>query len=196
MSKIDVINRCLLKLGEAPISSFNSAVYGKSYEVLYDDMKKMLLSMYPWRFAVGEKKLAKDIELYNNRAKYRLPNDYLMLLKVFDKQNDCAHFDNIGDITDYEIVEDFVVCDDRNGICVEYVKNIDDERKFSPLFREALVAKIASEISMRVKHSLELKQIFETEFYNLIRQAEFNNEIIKDVEKMPDNSWVLCRKSW
>jgi hypothetical protein len=192
MSKIDIINRCLLKLGEAPISSFNSAVYGKSYEVLYDDMKRMLLSMYPWRFAIGSKKLAKDIELYNKRAKYCLPNDYLMLLRVLSKQN---HL-NIDSVVDYEIVENFVVCDDGNGISIEYVKNIDDERNFSPLFREALVAKIASEISMRVKNSLELKQIFETEFYNLIRQAEFNNEIIKDVENMPDNSWVLCRKAW
>ena len=191
MSKIDIINRCLIKLGEAPISSFNSAVYGKSYEVMYDDMKKMLLSMYPWRFAIGEKKLVKDIELYGDRAKYCLPNDYLMLLRVFSNKvsDDCNQ-------VDYDVVENFVVCDAKDGISIEYVKNIDEERNFSPLFREALIAKIASEMSMRVKHSLELKQIFETEFYNLIRQAEFNNEIIKDVENMPDNSWVLCRKTW
>lgn len=191
MSKIEVINRSLLKLGEAPISSFNSAVYGKSYEVLYDDMKKMLLSMYPWRFAVAEKKLAKDVAPYNGKAKYCLPSDYLMLLKVYGS--------NVADAdytVDYEIVENFVVADCENGVVIEYVKNIDDDKKFSQLFREALVAKIASEISMRVKHSLELKQIFENEFYNLIRQAELNNEIIKDVENMPDNSWLLCRKAW
>ena len=192
MSKIEIINRCLLKLGEAPISSFNSAFYCKSYEVFYDDMKKMLLSLYPWRFAIGSKKLAKDVEDYNGRAKYRLPNDYLLLLKVFSKQNECDE----GLVSDYEIVEDFIVLDDKNGVALEYVKNVDDERNFSPLFREALVAKIASEISMRVKHSIELKQIFEAEFVSLIRQAEFNNEIIKDVESMPDNSWVLCRKAW
>ncbi len=191
MSKIDIINRCLIKLGEAPISSFNSAVYGKSYEVMYDDMKKMLLSMYPWRFAIGEKKLVKDIELYGCRAKYCLPNDYLMLLRVFSN-----NINGGSNQVDYEVVENFVVCDLKDGVCIEYVKNVDEERNFSPLFREALIAKIASEMSMRVKHSLELKQIFETEFYNLIRQAEFNNEIIKDVEYMPDNSWVLCRKAW
>lgn len=191
MSKIEVINRSLLKLGEAPISSFNSAVYGKSYEVLYDDMKKMLLSMYPWRFAVTEKKLAKDIAPYNGKAKYCLPSDYLMLLKVYGSNLAEADY-----TVDYEIVENFVVADCENGIVIEYVKNIDDDKKFSQLFREALVAKIASEISMRVKHSLELKQIFENEFYNLIRQAELNNEIIKDVENMPDNSWLLCRKAW
>ena len=159
MSKIEVINRSLLKLGEAPISSFNSAVYGKSYEVLYDDMKKMLLSMYPWRFAVAEKKLAKDVAPYNGKAKYCLPSDYLMLLKVYGS--------NVADAdytVDYEIVENFVVADCENGVVIEYVKNIDDDKKFSQLFREALVAKIASEISMRVKHSLELKQIFENEF--------------------------------
>ena len=49
------------------------------------------------------------MEDYNGRAKYRLPNDYLLLLKVFSKQNECDE----GLVSDYEIVEDFIVLDDK-----------------------------------------------------------------------------------
>ena len=49
---------------------------------------------------------------------------------------------------------------------------------------------------MRIKHSLNLKQALENEFLTLVRQAQLNNEIAKDAELIPDNSWVLVRESW
>ena len=49
---------------------------------------------------------------------------------------------------------------------------------------------------MRIKHSTSLKQMLDSEFLMLIRQAELNNEIIKDTELVPDSSWVLVRENW
>ena len=49
---------------------------------------------------------------------------------------------------------------------------------------------------MRIKHSLNLKQALENEFLTLVRQAQLNNEIAKDAELIPDNSWVLVREAW
>ena len=40
MSKVEIINRALLKLGEPPVSSLNDAAFGKSYETIYEDVKK------------------------------------------------------------------------------------------------------------------------------------------------------------
>ena len=37
MSKIEIINRALLKLGEPPVSSVNDTAFGKSYEMIYED---------------------------------------------------------------------------------------------------------------------------------------------------------------
>ena len=39
MSKVEIINRALLKLGEPPVSSLNDAAFGKSYETIYEDAK-------------------------------------------------------------------------------------------------------------------------------------------------------------
>lgn len=196
MSKIEVINRALLKLGEAPVSSLNTVAYSASYDVVYEDMKKLLLSSYPWRFAIGMKKLALVDELYNGKFMYKLPVDCLLVVNIYGV-SDIYDTNQVGDISEnYEISGDCVIADIKTGLKLEYVKLIDDVGSFTPLFREALAVKIASELAMRVKHSLQLKQMFDNEFMMLVKQAELNNEIMKDTEKLDDNSWVLVRKSW
>lgn len=196
MSKIEIINRALLKLGEPPVSSLNDAAFGRSYDIIYQDVKDLLLSSYPWRFAVGIKELAKTDEMFGDKFMYRLPVDCLLLLKVFGAEN--LLVDEARDLLtqNYEVASDCVVTAVDGGISVEYVKIIDDDRLFSRLFREAMAAKIAAELAMRLKHSLTIKQAMETEFFNLIRQAELNNEILKDIELVPENSWLLVREAW
>lgn len=194
MSKIEIINRALLKLGEPPVSSLNDAAFGRSFDIIYNDVKNLLLSSYPWRFAVAYKKLAREEEKFGDKFKYRLPADCLLLLKVYGCGND-AYGTGLDVTENYELACNCVVTSASLGVSAEYVKIIDDEKDFSFLFREALAAKLAAEFAMRIKHSIELKQMMENEFLSLIRQAELNNEISKDVENMPENSWLLVRKT-
>lgn len=196
MSKIEIINRALLKLGEPPVSSLNDAAFGKSYGMVYEDVRNLLLSTYPWRFAVEVKRLAKREEKYGGRAMYQLPKDCLLVLRVFGVATPEVTGIRLAAMSGYELANGAVVTENEDGVAAEYVKSIDDEGVFPPLFREALAAKIAAELSMRIKHSLELKQTFENEFFALIRQAELNNEIEKSREILPDNSWVWVRNSW
>ncbi len=196
MSKIQIINRALLKLGEPPISSLNDAAFGKTYDIVYNDMKKLLLSAYPWRFAVDIKQLAKKTEKYDDKFVYQLPLDRLLLIKVFgNKQNDISDMRAYSK-QGYEVANNCINTHQNNNLKVEYVKNIDDDILFPPLFTEALAAKMGAELAMRIKHSVAIKQNLDAEFYNFIMQAEYNNEIIKDVELIPDNSWILVRDCW
>lgn len=196
MSKIEIINRALLKLGEPPVSSLNDAAFGRTYDIIYKDVKDLLLSSYPWRFAVDIKELPRCEEMFGDKYMYRLPVDCLLLLKVFGADNVDWKNVHIAGAQNYEVANNCVVTAVKDGICAEYVKTIDDDAMFSQLFREAVAAKIAAELSMRLKHSLSLKQAMESEFFTLIRQAELNNEILKDVELVPENSWVLVRDFW
>lgn len=196
MAKIEIINRALLKLGEPPVSSLNDAVLGKTYDVVYEDVRKLLLSSYSWRFAVKTKRLAQCAEKKGDNFVYRLPTDCLLLLKIFGTKNNDVLPVRSAMVNRYEVAGDCIVTTVGNGVEAEYVSAIDNDALFSPLFREAMAAKIAAELSMRVKHSLNIRQFLEEEFLNLIRQAEFNNEIIKDAELVPDNSWVLVRDVW
>lgn len=196
MSKTEIVNRALLKLGEPPVSSLNDAAFGKSYETIYEDVKNLLLSSYPWRFAVACKHLAREEELYGERYRYRLPVDCLLLLKVFGAAANRVSGARPYASQSYELAGRCIVTPLKEGVDIEYVCAVDDDAAFPPLFREALAAKTAAELAMRVKHSHTLKQALENEFLLLIRQAEQNNEIAKDAELIPDNSWILVRESW
>jgi hypothetical protein len=194
MSKIEIINRALLKLGEPPIASLNDAAFGKSFDMVYQDVKNLLLSTYPWRFAVITQTLPKREQKYGARYMYTIPADCLFLIKVFaSSEQDMADV-RFRAAVDYELADGAIVSDVAQGLHIEYVRRLDDDATFPPLFREALAAKTAAELSMRVKHDFNLKQLFETEFFNLIRQAELNNEIMKSAEILPDDSWVKIRQ--
>ena len=196
MSKIEIVNRALMKLGEPPVSSLNDVQFGKSYEVIYDDIKELLLSSYPWRFSLEIKRLSRVEEKYGNKYMYKLPLDCLLLTRVFENSRDEGGDIRLEQYQGYEVVNNTIVTSSDRGVIAEYVKNIDDDMRFTSLFREAMAAKIAAELSMRIKHSTSIKQMLENEFMVLIRQAELNNEIIKDTELMPDSSWVLVRNNW
>lgn len=197
MSKIEIINRALLKLGEPPVSSLNDAAFGRSYDIIYNDVKDLLLSSYPWRFAVAVSPLAKLEEKYNGKFMYQLPQDCLLLLQVFGTENIMSDEEKKSySGRNFELMNNCVVTEADGGVSAEYVRIVDDDSKFPPLFREAVAAKTAAELAMRLKHSLTLKQAMESEFFSLIKQAELNNEIMKDVELMPDSSWIMARNSW
>ncbi len=196
MSKIEIVNRALMKLGEPPISSLNDAQFGRSYEIIYDDMKELLLSSYPWRFSVGIKYLPRLEEKYGDKYMYRLPSDCLLVLNVRGCEKTDVRDVSADRIVGYEIANNTIVTYVASGVSVEYVKNVSDDMGGSPLFREALSSKIGAELAMRIKQSTSLKQLLENEFYMLLKQAEANNEIVKDTELLKDSSWVLVRECW
>lgn len=197
MSKIEIINRALLKLGEPPVSSLNDAAFGKTYELIYDDLKNLLLSSYPWGFALTYKHLERREEKFFDKCMYQLPFDCLLLVGLRHAvSGGRAKGIHQSALQDFEIADNCLVCDEEKGVDVIYVRKIDDDAAFSFLFREALAAKLAAEFSMRLKHSVNFRQVFENEFYNLIKRAELNNEIVKSTEIMPDSSWVSIREVW
>ena len=196
MSKIEIINRALLKLGEPPVSSLNEAAFSKSYEMIYQDMLNLLLSAYPWRFAVKTMPLVRLNKMFRERFLYPIPADCLLILKVLPHHSaELADYRSDAS-SEFEVAQGCLVCRQKSGVEIEYVAKIDDDTCFSALFREALAAKIAAELAMRLKHSLNVKQSFDNEFFNLIRQAELNNEIMKSAEFMPDGSWIKVRHAW
>ena len=73
---------------------------------------------------------------------------------------------------------------------------VDFAKGTTALFKEALISWIAAEISVRVKNGADYKQLSIAEFDRYIAQAINNNEIVRDTESLPDNSWVSCRDNW
>lgn len=196
----NIINRALIKIGEPTILSIDQTPHGAMMGVLYDDFRKTLLSSHYWRFAIKRATLA-QLDVDTNSAAfnyaYALPADFLTLKEFGEgykipNQNPAI----LSSDARYSIENGKLLCKQDSGVTISYVANIKDTNLFTPLFREALVALIAAEASVRIKNSPQLKQLFMTEFDTYLNQARVNNEIMRDMETMPDNTWVTCREGW
>lgn len=96
----------------------------------------------------------------------------------------------------YSIEGNRMLCQQPGNINITYIADVSDPKLFTPLFKEALIALIAAEMSVRIKQGADYKQLFLAEFEKYIIQAQMNNEIVRDMETMPDNSWVTIRDTW
>jgi hypothetical protein len=194
---IKIANRVLIKLGEEPIGSLNETPFGPTMEYVYDDLRRSLLSMYPWRFAIETRDLAPiEEDTKNGYNKFLLPSDCLLFLGVGEMYKP----DDLRDIkmTSGELyqIRGSEIYSRFNPLHVRYVKDVKQEEKFSSLFREALICKIASELTTKIHLNPQLRSMFEQEFSQRVSEAMQYNEIIQDTQQLRDNSWVSIREGW
>lgn len=197
---IEIINRALIKIGEPPIVSINQHPYGESLGLIYEDARKALLSTHFWRFALKRTTLAKideDTESEVFAFSYALPSDFVQI-KSFGEMYKMPNFADKIIQTDarYSIEGNRILTREDGPIRICYVADEKDTIKFTPNFREALIAVIAAEISVRIKNGADYKTLFMQEADRYVMQAISHNEIARDMETMPDNSWVACRETW
>lgn len=194
----EIINRALVKLGEPLISSINQLPNGKAFELVYENWRKNLLSSYVWRFAVKKELLAPlDEQAATGRLyRFQLPSDCLIVIGI-------GEIYKFPDLRDYVMTsgERYVILGDKiecsiNPLPLTYVADIDNTRVYSQWFKEALSAKIASEMTIKISQNPNLKEILEQDFATAITMAMQNNDIIQDTQSLGDNTWVTVREAW
>ena len=194
----NIINRALIKLGEPPVSSTNKMANGESFKLVYDDVRKSLLSSYMWRFAIKTVELAPLDEKPQTNRKYcfQIPSDCLVIAGIGDLYK-------FPDLRDYILSsgERYVIMGDKIECCLNplpltYVADVCDTGLFSPWFREAFSARIAAEMAWKIHQNGNMKQVLEQDFATAIAMAMQNNDIIQDTKSIGDNSWISVREAW
>jgi hypothetical protein len=195
--KIDIINKALLKLGEQTISSTQNHPTGAILDMVYEDVRRSLLSMYVWRFALKRQDLAVVDEptgtsLY--RYKYQRPSDCLTIVNV----NDYYKFPDLRDYKStsnerYVLEGDKILSNDKR-LTLSYVSDI--QEGFPQLFQMAMASKLASSICIKVHQNPNLYQLYEQEANAYLMQAIQMNEIMQDSQELGDNSWISVRRIW
>ncbi len=196
---INIINRALIKVGQPLISSTNQEPNGKIMGMVYEDMRDFLIADYPWRFSLKRVVLAPDEEppVSGFAYAYTLPSDFLALYRFGDYFKMPNYSNQIVSSDErYSIEGNKILCNVPSALKIVYSARIEDPALFSVCFKEALIVKIAAEISMRLKQSAQLQNNFNNEFAALLERAEFNDEILRDAETVPDGSWVGIREGW
>lgn len=171
-SRIDLYNMTLDLLEEGPVTSLSDGSpvanwLNRNYEAARDGE----LRKHTWNFALARASLAADSAPppFGWLRQYTLPSDCLAVkpLTSEGKQN--------GALIAFELEADKILTDAVSPVRLRYMRRVDSEAQFDPLFVEVLVSKLA----FKMAHWLTGKRSF-AERAQLIYQDALSSARLAD----------------
>jgi hypothetical protein len=146
LNDIALCSRALIRLGAAPITSFDDNTSESEIAgALFAPVRDALLSAYPWTFAMGQMTLTKSSEapIADYLNAFHLPNDFLRAIS--------AGGIGKGRGSNYRIARN-KLHSNEDEIVLTYIFRPDEE-EFPPFFDMALINRLAAEFCIPVTES-------------------------------------------
>lgn len=143
LSDIALASRALIRIGAAPITSFDDGTAeGEIAGALYEPVRDALLSSYPWTFATGQVALSQlsETPLADYSYAYGLPTDYLRAISAGTASR--------GRGLNYRMAHGELHTN-AGAVTLTYIFR-PDESEFPPYFDQALIAKLSAEFTIPV----------------------------------------------
>lgn len=143
LNDVGLCSRALIRIGAAPITSFNDGTAESDIAgALYAPVRDALLSSYAWSFAHAQISLTKlsQSPLADYQNAFALPNNYLRALS--------AGQGGRGRGVAYRIAQGQVHTD-AEDIVLSYIFRPEEE-EFTPYFDMAMIARLAAEFCIPV----------------------------------------------
>lgn len=162
VSEVGIINAALSKIdGNAITSIGQDGVEGEVSQTLYTLTRDALLASHPWNFAIGRSELTLDASApaFEFDNQYLLPADCLRCVKLY---NTSLMWKKEGNrlLTDASTAQ------------LIYIKKVTDTGLFSPGFTEALITKLAAEMTVKITGSQTAAQGLYQEFKDKLKDAK------------------------
>jgi len=153
-TKLTICNDALLMLGAAEMTSFTEGTdSAKICDRLYDDLKKYILSIYPWSFAKVKVQLAKtsDTPVTEWKNVYALPADIIGTPKAVFQTSTAGGLPQ----TEFELyyVDQPRLLTDYDTVYIDYIADVDESRfpeYFIYMLRYALAAEFAEPLTDQI----------------------------------------------
>lgn len=143
LSDIALASRALIRIGAAPIASFDDGTAESEIAgALFAPVRDALLSAYGWSFAMGQMQLTPlDMPpVADYRRAFALPNDFLRALS--------AGTGGRGRGLSYRIARG-ALHTDADDVMFTYIFRPEEE-EFPPYFDAALIARLAAEFTIPI----------------------------------------------
>ena len=153
MSEVAICNQALSWLGANLIISLNDpGDEARLCKANYDLARRATLESAAWTFATKRATLAQlaGAPVWGYGVRYQLPADNLRVLSVSD--------DGHRDTSQEWVVESGTLLCDLQKIYIRYIWNVVDTAKFSPMYVQALAARIAADIAIPLTHDRVLQK--------------------------------------
>ena len=162
VTKYEIANRALLKLGSNTLSSFEEATpQSITTAQIYEIFIESLLTRSNWHFAMKKQQLTRlsGAPINEWTYKYVLPADMLKLRAVWNSSQT-----SILTIDEYEIFEVRNLYANDTSLWADYIYRI-DESYWPPFFVEFVISALAAELAMPITRDASMAQLFHAEAY-------------------------------
>jgi len=150
-SKVSICNQALSLVGAETITSLDDdQKEAKLCKLNYDNIRDTVLEAHDWTFAIKWYDLPAlaDPPLSEFANAYEIPSEVLRIMFVGQNYNSQAN---------WQVEAGNIVTNDASCRC-QTIISIDDPSKYSPLFIQAFVARMAMELAIPITNSRSLME--------------------------------------
>lgn len=191
---VDICNLALSHVGGYPIQSVSEATKeARECKRLYPFSKDSTLEAFDWSFARKQKLLAEvsGVEIYGWDYVYEFPSDCIIPRKIYDSSE--SETPITYDIyVNSDLNKRYIVTDQEDAVLI-YTAKVSDANLFSPLFKEALGYRLASELAIPLRSKPTLKDQLFKEFSIKVSSAESSNANASERENPTGSSFQDAR---
>lgn len=205
VSKVDICNRALQKLGAKRISAIDEAsVPARACNLAYDIVRRSELRKNVWGFSIKRAQLAADspAPTWGRQNSFSLPSDYLLLAQGYPEL--LSQDANVIGYTvaftaafsgekDWVIEGQKIVTNDAAPLNVRYVYDVTDTTLFDAIFTESFATALGFEMCEELTQSNTKKAALGEAYKSLIDLARRQNSIEVAPADPPPDTWLTCR---
>jgi hypothetical protein len=193
LSKIDLCNQALLKVGAETIASLDInqndsdpvIQSAKLCNILFSQALEEVLRSYRWNSATKRVQLTQlsTTPSFKWKFQYQLPNDCIRVVNAYETT------DAIDDGTTY-VIEGKTLLTDYNTVFLLYIYNPEDLSVLDPLLRKCIIQNLAIKLSVPLQLDLKMQN-------NLIE--EYNATILpeaRSVDTLENKYWDMEEGNW
>lgn len=193
-SKIDIINRALVKVGQNRISSLDeNSKSATSVRTVYDQVRDTLMQAYIWNFTKFRTQLAADTAepLFGFQYRYRLPAGTLRVVGIGDSQEPRRNY--TSSLTPFKHEDEFIYTDAAAPLDIVLTRKVEEAGKYPPDFANLLSLDIALDIFYDVTKGTERYAALRQDRELALRRAKMNHAIENSPEVMVASEWIDSR---
>lgn len=192
-SEVDICNMALSLLGRETISALGeNSPEGRVCATFYAQSRDAALRDHPWNFAQTRKSLG-EVAVPSGYADkwdycYGYPGDCVHAREMSDGVNSDEPFE-VAQNTDGSLI----ILTDCTPAYLSYTKTTADTSKFDPAFIEALVLKIAANLSIPLTKNPQIEQSMLTKYVNALPAAKTSDSKEGHHDTVDDIPWITAR---
>lgn len=183
VSRVDIANMALLKLGQSPIMSLtDNAVNAQRASQEMEPALETVLRAYPWPFAIQRKELSRLLEqpLYQFKYYYKIPQDLVRIMSL-NTQGDTYSLENGKLATNASTVH------------IKYVSKDLALTYMDMATRDVIACNLAARLCIIVTENPQLQNQLWQQYDILMTQAR-NTWAVEDMpQRVIEGGWIPAR---